>query len=161
MSERDYLNGSRRPGIVLLQPETDYANFKKSEFFGLLREIRVIRGSSFLSRRRHPMRNTEFLGLRDMGTCSQPDRNTQADRFVLRGLMGLFSGLGLMVQLHSMNVIMAHHWSAPRHWLGKTCYLERVNSTMDHHPDGHALEEKILFRPLLPAASYGDTDRRR
>ena len=34
MSERDYLSGSRRPGIVLLQPETDYTNFKKSEFFG-------------------------------------------------------------------------------------------------------------------------------
>src|SRR6266540_714241 len=43
--ERDYLSGSRRPGLVLLQPETDYTNFKKSEFFGLLREIRVIRGN--------------------------------------------------------------------------------------------------------------------
>ena len=56
MSERDYLSGSRRPGIVLLQPETDYANFKKSEFFGLLREIRVIRGDLLLPPKRHYLR---------------------------------------------------------------------------------------------------------
>src|SRR5438552_19130311 len=59
MSERDYLSGSRRPGIVLLQPETDYTNFKKSEFFGLLREIRVIRvirGDLLLPSKRHYLR---------------------------------------------------------------------------------------------------------
>lgn len=70
------------------------------------------------------MRDTEFLALRVIGTCSPPDRNPTASRSILRGLMWLFVGVGLMVHLYSMNAIMAHHWSAPRHWFVKTCYLE-------------------------------------
>jgi hypothetical protein len=74
---------------------------------------------------------------------------TVARRYLFRGLMWLFCGFGLMILLYQANSIMAHHWSAPRHWPGTTCSLERASA--GDHPDGHELEEQILELERLNA----------
>jgi hypothetical protein len=75
--------------------------------------------------------------------------DTVTRRYLFRGLMCLFSGFGLMIFLYQGNSIMAHHWSAPRHWLGTSCHLE--SPILGDHPDGHELDEQILELERLNA----------
>jgi len=67
---------------------------------------------------------------------------TLARRCLFRGLTWLFCGFGLMIFLYQGNLIMAHHWSARRHWPGTSCHLEMP--IVGNHPDGHELDQQIL-----------------
>jgi hypothetical protein len=69
-------------------------------------------------------------------------RGAADNRALLRGVIWIFSGVVLAIYLQGLSRTSAHHWSTPRHWPGQTCRLP--NPGVSPHPDGHALELRIL-----------------